>query len=139
MITPTPDMVTQCVFAAPMIPGLNDSEMERIIEAASRAGARGVQYILLRLPHELRQLFGEWLTAHFPDRAARVQSLIQSTRDSKLYDSAWGKRMTGVGPYAWMIGRRFEVASKRFGFENTPLRADLFEPPRKKPQQLALF
>lgn len=131
--------VPTAVMTAPIIPAINDDEIETILTRAHAAGAREAGYILLRLPHELRQLFGEWLTAHFPDRAARVQSLIQSTRDSKLYDSAWGKRMTGVGPYAWMIGRRFEVASKRFGFENTPLRADLFEPPRKKPQQLALF
>lgn len=131
--------VPTAVMTAPIIPAINDDEIETILTRAHAAGAREAGYILLRLPHELRQLFGEWLTAHFPDRAARVQSLIQSTRDGKLYDSAWGKRMTGVGPYAWMIGRRFEVASKRLGFEKSPLRADLFEPPRRAPKQLALF
>ncbi len=131
--------VPTAVMTAPIIPAINDDEIEKILTRAHAAGARDAGYILLRLPHELQQLFGEWLAAHFPDRAARVLSLIQSTRDGKLYDSAWGKRMTGVGPYAWMIGRRFEIASKRLGFETTPLRLDLFEPPRRAPKQLALF
>ena len=131
--------VPVAVMTAPIIPAINDDEIETILTRAYAAGAREAGYILLRLPHELRQLFGEWLTAHFPDRAARVLSLIQSTRGGKLYDSGWGKRMTGDGPYAWAIGRRFEIASKRLGFTSTPLRTDLFDPPRKKPQQLALF
>ena len=131
--------VPVAVMTAPIIPAINDDEIETILTRAYAAGAREAGYILLRLPHELRQLFGEWLTAHFPDRAARVLSLIQSTRGGKLYDSGWGKRMTGDGPYAWAIGRRFEIASKRLGFTSTPLRADLFDPPRKKPEQLALF
>ena len=131
--------VPTAVMTAPIVPAINDDEIETILTRAHAAGAREAGYILLRLPHELRQLFGEWLAAHFPDRAARVLSLIQSTRDGKLYDSAWGKRMSGVGPYAWMIGRRFEVASKRLGFEKISLRHDLFEPPRRAPKQLALF
>jgi DNA repair photolyase len=131
--------VPTAVMTAPIIPAINDDEIETILTRAHAAGARDAGYILLRLPHELQQLFGEWLAAHFPDRAARTLSLIQSTRDGKLYDSAWGKRMTGVGPYAWMIGRRFEIASKRLGFKTTPLRHDLFEPPRRAPKQLALF
>lgn len=131
--------VPTAVMTAPIIPAINDDEIEKILTRAHAAGARDAGYILLRLPHELRGLFYEWLSAHFPDRAARTLSLIQSTRDGKLYDSAWGKRMTGVGPYAWMIGRRFEVASKRLGFQTTPLRQDLFDPPRRAPKQLALF
>ncbi len=131
--------VPTAVMTAPIIPAINDDEIEAILTRAREAGAREAGYILLRLPHELRQLFEEWLTAHFPERTARALSLIQSTRDGKLYDSAWGKRMTGVGPFAWMIGRRFEIASKRLGFANMPLRLDLFEPPRRAPRQLALF
>lgn len=131
--------VPTAVMTAPIIPAINDDEIETILTRAHAAGARDAGYILLRLPHELRQLFEEWLKSHFPDRAARVLSLIQSTRDGKLYDAAWGKRMTGVGPYAWMIGRRFEIVGKRLGFETTPLRFDLFEPPRRAPKQLALF
>lgn len=131
--------VPVAVMTAPIIPAINDHEIETILTRAHAAGAREAGYILLRLPHEVQQLFGEWLTAHFPDRAARVLSLIQSARDGKLYDSAWGKRMTGVGPYAWMIGRRFEVVGKRLGFAKVPLRNDLFEPPRRAPKQLALF
>ena len=131
--------VPAAVMTAPIIPAINDDEIETILTRAHAAGAREAGYVLLRLPHELRQLFGEWLSAHFPDRAARVLSLIQSTRDGKLYDSAWGKRMSGVGPYAWMIGRRFEVASNRLGFEKISLRHDLFDPPRRAPKQLALF
>ena len=131
--------VPTALMTAPIIPAINDDEIETIMTRARGAGAREAGYILLRLPHELRELFEEWLTAHFPDRRARALSLIQSTRDGKLYDSAWGKRMTGVGPYAWMIGRRFEVVSKRLGFEKTTLRHDLFEPPRRTPRQLDLF
>lgn len=131
--------VPVAVMTAPIIPAINDDEIETILTRAYAAGAREAGYILLRLPHELRQLFGEWLTTHFPDRATRVQSLIQSTRGGKMYDSAWGKRMTGTGPYAWTMGRRFEIASKRLGFGSMSLRSDLFEPPRRRPQQLALF
>ncbi len=131
--------VPVAVMTAPIIPAINDDEIETILTRAYAAGAREAGYILLRLPHELRQLFGEWLTTHFPDRTTRVQSLIQSTRGGKMYDSAWGKRMTGTGPYAWTMGRRFEIASKRLGFGSMSLRSDLFEPPRRRPQQLALF
>ena len=105
------------VFAAPMIPGLNDSEMEKIIEAASRAGARQVQYILLRLPHELRQLFEDWLNTHYPERAKHVLNLIRETRAGALNDARFGKRFSGTGVYAELMRRRFERAARQWGLD----------------------
>jgi len=105
------------VFAAPMIPGLNDSEMEKIIEAASRAGARSVQYILLRLPHELRQLFEDWLNTHYPERAKHVLNLIRETRAGALNDARFGKRFSGTGVYAELMRRRFERAARQWGLD----------------------
>ncbi len=98
-------------------------------------------YILLRLPLETRDLFAGWLLEHFPDKYRKALALLRSTRDGKLYDSAWGRRMTGTGPYAWMIGRRFELASERLGLSKTKirLRTDLFEPPERGERQLSLF
>lgn len=131
--------VPVAVMTAPIIPSINDDEIETILVRAHAAGAREAGYIMLRLPLELRDIFSEWLVANFPDKARRALSLVRSTRGGKTYDAAFGKRMTGDGPYAWMIGRRFEVAAKRLGFSQTRLRTDLFEPPRRGPQQLALF
>ena len=131
--------VPVAVMTAPLIPAINDDEIETILTRAYAAGAREAGYILLRLPYEVRDLFSEWLMTHFPDKARRTLSLIKATRDGKLYESFYGKRMSGDGPYAWMIGRRFELAAKRLGFGATKLRTDLFEPPRRAPQQLALF
>jgi DNA repair photolyase len=133
--------VPVAVMTAPVIPAVNDDEMESILARAHAAGAREAGYILLRLPLEVRDLFAEWLVAHFPDKARRALSLVRSTRGGKAYDATFGKRMTGDGPYAWMIGRRFEIAAKRLGFSQSPtrLRVDLFERPRRGEQQLSLF
>lgn len=131
--------VPVAVMTAPIIPAINDDEIETILARARAAGAREAGYILLRLPLELRDLFSEWLMAHFPEKARRALGLVRSTRDGKLYDSAFGRRMKGDGPYAWMIGRRFEVAAARLGFSHSKLRTDLFEPLRRAPQQLDLF
>jgi DNA repair photolyase len=133
--------VPVAVMTAPVIPAINDDEIEAILTRAYAAGAREAGYIMLRLPYELRDLFSEWLLAHFPDKARRALALVRSIRGGKTYNPTFGKRMTGEGPYAWMIGRRFEVAAKRLGYaqSSTKLRADLFEPPRRAPQQLALF
>jgi DNA repair photolyase len=133
--------VPTAVMTAPIIPAVNDDEIEAILTRAHAAGAREAGYIMLRLPYELRDLFSEWLVAHFPQRARRALSLVRSTRGGKSYDATFGKRMTGEGPYAWMIGRRFELAAKRLGFAQSSmkLRTDLFEPPRRAPQQLTLF
>jgi DNA repair photolyase len=133
--------VPVAVMTAPIIPAINDDEIEAILTRAHAAGAREAGYIMLRLPLEVRDLFSEWLVQHFPDKARHALSLVRSTRGGKAYDATFGKRMTGEGPYAWMIGRRFELAAKRLGFSatSTKLRTDLFEPPRRGPQQLKLF
>ncbi len=104
------------VLAAPMIPALNDAEMEKILEASARAGARHAGYVLLRLPLELRQMFEEWLHTHFPDRARHVLSLIRQTRGGELNDSRFHHRFSGQGVYADLLMRRFARAARQFGF-----------------------
>ncbi|MGA2792409.1 MAG: PA0069 family radical SAM protein [Roseiarcus sp.] len=132
------------VMVAPIIPAVNDSEIEKILTRAHSAGAREAGYVMLRLPLELRDIFREWLLVHYPDKLRHTLSLVQSTHGGKDYDSQWGKRMAGSGPYAWMIGRRFEIAAARLGYNEAParLRSDLFHPPEdeaKGPRQLSLF
>ena len=129
-----------CALVAPIIPAINDAEIETILARAFVAGAREAGYVMLRLPLELRELFGEWLVTHYPDKARHVFSLVRGMRGGKLHEPAFDKRMKGEGPYAWMIGRRFEVAAARLGFGvGSPLRRDLFQPPRRATDQLALF
>ncbi len=106
------------VLAAPMIPALNDAEMEKILETASRAGARWGGYILLRLPHELKQIFEDWLNQHFPDRARHVLELIRETRAGALNDTKYGQRFSGTGVYADLLARRFERAARQWGLDN---------------------
>ncbi|MCP5082854.1 MAG: PA0069 family radical SAM protein [Alphaproteobacteria bacterium] len=129
------------VMVAPVVPAINDSEIEAILKAASAAGVKEAGYIILRLPLELRELFREWLQSEFPDRAAHVLSLLKSMREGKDYDPTFGKRMKGVGPYAWSIGRRFEVMAKRLGLNEfkRDLRTDLFERPPQPGDQLSLL
>lgn len=129
------------VMIGPVIPGLTDAEIERILESAHAAGAREAGYIILRLPLEVSPIFKEWLLRHYPDRYRHVISLIRSMRGGKDYDSEWGKRMRGSGPYAWQIGRRFELAARRLGLnaERLQLRTDLFRAPEPAGKQLALF
>ncbi|GAC1329762.1 MAG: PA0069 family radical SAM protein [Beijerinckiaceae bacterium] len=129
------------VMVAPIIPAINDSEIETILTRAYAMGAREAGYVLLRLPLELKDLFSEWLQANFPDRMRHVMSLVRATRDGKVYDATFGRRMTGSGPYAWMIGRRFELAAERIGFtrDRLRLRTDLFVPPVRPGGQLSLF
>jgi DNA repair photolyase len=129
------------VLVAPIIPAINDAEIENILTRAYAMGAREAGYVMLRLPLELRDLFGEWLVEHYPERARHVLALVRSVRGGKIYDSTFGKRMTGSGPYAWMIGRRFEAAMTKLGFSRnrTRLRTDLFQPPTRQGEQLCLF
>ena len=133
--------VPTSVMVAPILPGLTDMEMERILERAAAAGAKQAGYVLLRLPLEIGDLFTEWLKTNCPDRANRVLSLMRSTRGGKLYDAKWNERMVGDGPFAWMIGRRFEIAAQRLGLNkrSTDLRTDLFKRPVLQGQQLALL
>jgi DNA repair photolyase len=107
------------VMTAPIIPTINDAEMERILEQAAAAGACGAGYVLLRLPYELKDLFKEWLAAHYPLRAEHVMSLIRQSRGGKEYDSGFGSRMRGTGGFADLIARRFALACKRhrLGFD----------------------
>ena len=118
------------VMAAPMIPGLNDAELENILEASSRAGARAGGYILLRLPHELKAMFEDWLAAHFPDRAARVLDLIRQTRAGELSDAKYGQRFTGTGVYADLLASRFTRAARQWGLDRAePLDITAFAAP----------
>lgn len=129
------------VMVAPIVPGLTDPEIERILDSAYAAGAREAGYVVLRLPLEVSPIFKDWLLRHYPDRYRHVMSLIRSMRDGKDYDSEWGKRMKGAGPYAWQIGRRFEITAKRLGLnlERRQLRTDQFVPAARPFEQLKLL
>src|SRR5271163_2147401 len=130
------------VLVAPVIPAITDHEMEDILAAAKEAGASSASYVLLRLPHELKILFREWLDAHYPDRAKHVMSLINQARGGKDYDSQFGTRMRGTGPYAELLRTRFELAKRKLGFapaaERYELNTHLFRPPRPDTPQLSL-
>ncbi len=112
------------VMTSPMIPGLNDHEMESILEAATDAGATRAGYIVLRLPLEIKELFEEWLRTHRPDRAERVLSLIRQIRGGELYQAEFGTRMKGEGPIAQLLSARFAAATKRLGLNRTRYRLD---------------
>jgi len=112
------------VLASPMIPALNDAEVEGILEACAAAGARWARYILLRLPLEVKELFAEWLQAEYPDRAERVLGLVRETRGGSLYRSAWGERMRGTGRYAELLESRFALACRRLGLNLEPVDLD---------------
>ena len=129
------------VMASPIIPGLNDHEMERILDSAKAAGACTASYILLRLPLEVSPLFRDWLLRHYPDRYRHVMSLVRSMRGGKDYDATFNRRMKGSGPYAWQLARRFEIATRRLGLDRTwrSLRTDLFTPPLGTGVQLNLL
>lgn len=130
------------VLSAPMIPALNDAEMEDILAAAKDAGAATAGYTMLRLPLELKALFKEWLETHLPNKASHVLSLVAQSHGGKLYDSTWSKRMVGYGPYADMLSMRFDRACRRLGLNRRhtePLDVTAFRPPSQKGDQLALF
>jgi len=133
--------VPTAVMVAPVIPAINDAEIEAILARARAMGARDAGYVLLRLPLEVRELVAEWLRVHYPGKLKHVLSLLRASREGKLYDSRFGTRMTGSGPYAWMIGRRFEAAAARLGLGRSrmPLRCDLFRPPARRGEQLRLL
>jgi len=127
------------VLTSPMIPALNDAELETILETCAAAGAGSANYILLRLPLEIKHLFIEWLETHYPERKARVLSLMRQSRDGKLYDSAFGKRMTGGGPYAELIAHRFKLACRRYGLNARDFALDKTQFARPSGAQLDLF
>ena len=129
------------VLAAPMIPALNDHELEGILQAAAKAGAKAAGYTALRLPFEVKDIFKEWLTRAYPDRAARILGHVRAMHGGADYDAQWGKRMRGEGPYAALIARRFKVAAARLGLSTgmPTLRSDLFRPPAADARQADLF
>jgi DNA repair photolyase len=129
------------VMFAPVIPALNDEELENVLTAAKDAGALSAGYVLLRLPLEIKDLFREWLEENFPDRAKHVMSLVRQMRGGKDYDSNWHTRMRGTGPYAALIARRFHIAVKRIGLnrESHPLVLNKFKRPPQLGEQLALL
>lgn len=129
------------VMASPMIPGLNDSELEVILDRCREAGARAASMIPLRLPLEVREVFGDWLRSNFPDRAERVMKQVVSMHGGKVYDASFGDRMRGQGPLAHILRRRFEVACKRLALPAhlPPLRTDRFVRPERPGDQLSLL
>jgi len=130
------------VMFAPVIPWVNDHELEAVLEAAHDAGATAAGYVLLRLPHEVAPLFRDWLQTHVPDRAAHVMSTVQQLRGGKDYDSRFGTRLRGEGVYADLLSRRFALALKRYGFEgrrHPPFDCTRFIPPRESSPQGELF
>jgi len=130
-----------CLYA-PVIPAINDAELDAVLAAVAEAGARRAGYVLLRLPLELKELFEEWLEAHFPDRKRRVLDLIRQARGGRLYDSRFGLRQTGTGPQAQILEARFKTACRRLGLgqeRDLELETRLFRKPALDDRQLALF
>jgi DNA repair photolyase len=129
------------VMFAPVIPGLNDHEMEAVLHRAAEAGASAAGYVMLRLPLEIKDLFAQWLDEARPDRAARVMSLVRQMRGGRDYDPQWGKRMRGEGPIADLTRQRFQIARRRFGFNTERVELDVtqFKVPPKAGDQMELF
>jgi len=128
------------VLVAPVIPAVNDREIEAILERSAESGASRAGWILLRLPHEVKTLFAQWLAVHMPDRAAHVMSLVRQASGGRDYDNRFGSRQRGSGPYAGMLAKRFDIACRKFGLEHGRGRAALdcsrFRAPGRR--QLAL-
>ncbi|MGB3877608.1 MAG: PA0069 family radical SAM protein [Shinella zoogloeoides] len=133
--------IPTAIMMAPIIPGLNDHEIERVLDSGKAAGALEASYVLLRLPLEVSPLFRDWLLRNYPDRYRHVMSLVRSMRGGKDYDAEFGKRMKGAGPYAWQIARRFEMTAKRLELTRTRrnLAIDQFIPPSGSGVQLSLL
>jgi DNA repair photolyase len=128
------------VLVAPVIPMINDHELEQILRAAREQGAQSAGFVLLRLPHELTEIWREWLELHYPDRANHVMSLIQQMRGGKDYDSRFGSRMRGEGPFAQLLQIRFERAHRNLGYGRMPsLDCTRFVAPRLIGSQGELF
>jgi DNA repair photolyase len=128
-------------MVAPVIPGLTDPEIEPILQAVAQAGAVAATFIALRLPREVSGLFQAWLARHYPDRAAKIMARIREMHGGRDYDPAFGKRMRGEGLWADLMAQRFAKATARLGLDarQPALRCDLFRPPERAGDQLALF
>ena len=133
--------VPMTVMVAPIVPAINDREIEAILEECAKAGASAAGYVVLRLPLEIKDLFREWLQAHFPDRATRVMTLVRGMRNGRDYDPEWGKRQKGEGPYAKLIADRFAAARRRLGLDkpSLPLDHTQFRRPLEMDGQADLF
>jgi DNA repair photolyase len=130
------------VMYAPVVPAINDHELEAVLDASAAAGATTAGYVLLRLPGEVRDLFFEWLGLHFPDRAQKVRNRIRELRGGRDNDARFGHRMRGQGPWAELLRRRFEAACRKHGLisgRNEPLTTALFRPPSRTPGQMELW
>ena len=129
------------VMMAPIVPGLTDHEIEKLLAAAAGVGAREAGYVLMRLPHEVKDLFKDWLAKEKPDRAARVMALVRDTRGGRDNDPEFGSRMVGSGPYAWQLGRRFQMTCERLGLNRSKLQLNdgLFQRPPRPGDQLTLW
>jgi DNA repair photolyase len=130
------------VMYAPVVPAINDHELEAVLDASAAAGATTAGYVLLRLPGEVKDLFFEWLELHFPDRAQKVQNRIHELRGGRDNDPRFGHRMRGQGPWADLLRRRFEAGCRKNGLgshRNEPLTTELFRPPSRTPGQMDLW
>ncbi len=133
--------VPTAIMTAPIVPAINDSEIERLLDAGAANGAVEAGFVMLKMPFEIKDLFREWLREHFPDKEKHVISLVRDIHGGKDYDSTWGLRQTGTGPYAWSIGRRFELACNRLGLNARSYRLTtaLFRKPVLRGDQMDLF
>ncbi|MEM7304946.1 MAG: radical SAM protein, partial [Pseudomonadota bacterium] len=129
------------VLIAPIIPSINDNELEEILDQSKEYGAIACNYLTLRLPHEVEQVFLDWLQAYFPMRANKIKNKLLNMHEGELYKSEFGTRMRGRGEYAELINSRFKLACKKLGFkqEFIPLRTDLFQPHLLDDKQMSLF
>jgi DNA repair photolyase len=129
------------LMMGPIIPAVNDMEIESILKMGAQAGVKEAGYTMLRLPLEVKDLFKEWLETHMPDRAQKVMAQVRSIRGGREYDSNFGTRMTGTGPYAWITGRRFQLACEKLGINEArvTLSTDLFTKPERQAKQLTLI
>jgi DNA repair photolyase len=129
------------LMVSPVLPALTDHQIEAIVAAGAEAGARAASSIVLRMPREVAPLFRDWLETHVPDRAERVMGRVRELHGGRDYDPEWGRRMRGQGPWAELIRARFDLALRRHGLDRTlpALRTDLFHPPSRSGDQLALF
>lgn len=130
------------VMAAPMIPLINDMELERILALSAQAGANYASFVLVRLPYEVKDLFKEWLHTYFPERATHVMSIIKQMRGGKEYDSSFGQQMRGQGQFANLLAQRFNIACQRYRLNSQPapsLNCSDFVPPATNQQQLDLW
>jgi DNA repair photolyase len=129
------------VMIGPVLPGLNDEEIPRILEAARRAGASSASWVLLRLASPLDAIFARWLEEHFPEKRSRVLNRIRDTRGGRINDSTWGRRQRGHGAYAEQIAQLFRAAARKHGLDRTlpALRTDAFRRPPRPGEQLTLL